>query len=108
MKSISVADAQSNIEALLQSAQKERIVITRAGKPSAVVVGIECYDAEDLQLATSPDFWKLIQQRRRGPEISLSELKSRLNLKERSRRSGKPRAGSQKKTTSRNSSRSGS
>jgi PHD/YefM family antitoxin component YafN of YafNO toxin-antitoxin module len=88
------------------TAQQERIVITRAGKPSAVVVGIESYDAEDLQLATSLEFWKMIQERRRGPEISLSQLKSRLGMKERSRRSGKARPSSPKKKTNRNSSRS--
>ena len=56
MKSISVADARSDFEAVLDSAQAERVVITRRGKPSAVVAGIEGYDEEDLALASSPAF----------------------------------------------------
>src|SRR5207248_9797529 len=57
---------------------RSRIVITRAGKPSAVLVGIESYDEEDLRLASSPEFWRLIEERRTGgTSVPLSELKDR-------------------------------
>ena len=36
------------------------------GKPAAVVLGLESYDAEDLATASSPEFWRMIRQRRRG------------------------------------------
>jgi prevent-host-death family protein len=78
MKSISAAEARQNLEAVLDSAQTERVVVVRGGKPSAVIVGIEDYDAEDLALAKSPRFWRLIESRRSGKEISLSDLKARL------------------------------
>jgi hypothetical protein len=59
------------------------IIVTRNGKPSAVIVGLESYDDEGLQLASSPQFWRMIQQRRgSGASISLSELKTRLKLDE--------------------------
>ena len=93
MKSISAADARSDFEAVLDSAQAERIVITRRGKPSAVVVGIEGYDEEDLALASSPAFWRMIEERRKGRSIPLAELKKRLHLKTRTgsrRRRAKP------------------
>jgi prevent-host-death family protein len=90
MKSISVTKAGSNMKAILDSAQKERIVITRAGRPSAVIVGIEAYDEEDLQLASSSGFWRMIEERRhRGSGITLAELKTRLRMKERLRGIGK-------------------
>jgi prevent-host-death family protein len=85
MKTISLAQARADLNAVLDSAQKERIVVLRAGKPSAVLVGIEGYDAEDLYLATSPDFWKLIQERRQGRLVPLSEVKARLEGRETSR-----------------------
>jgi prevent-host-death family protein len=90
MKSISVADARSDFEAVLDSAQAEGIVITRRGKPSAVVVRIECYDQEDLALASSPAFWRMIEERRRGRSIPLDELKKRLKLKVRNHMRKRP------------------
>jgi prevent-host-death family protein len=83
MKTISVSQARSDLERVLDAAQKERIVVTRAGKPSVVIVGIESYDAKDRALASSAEFWGMIEQRRRGRSISLRELKSRLEARER-------------------------
>jgi PHD/YefM family antitoxin component YafN of YafNO toxin-antitoxin module len=71
------------LEAVLDLAQAERVVITRRGKPSAVVVGIDGYDEEDLALASSPAFWRMIEERRMGRFISRAELKKRLNVKTR-------------------------
>jgi prevent-host-death family protein len=83
MKTISSHEAEVDINAVLDSAQSERIVVTRNGRPSAVIVGLESYDDEDLQLASSPEFWQLIQERRSGgSSIPLSELRSRLKLEE--------------------------
>jgi prevent-host-death family protein len=83
MKTISNLEAQTDIDAVLDSAQNERVVVTRNGRPSAVIVGLESYDDEDLTLASSPDFWRLISERRTsGSSISLAELKSRLKLDE--------------------------
>ena len=56
------------------------MVITRQGKPSAVVLGLESYDEEDLRLAISPEFWNMIQVRRQGRSIPLAEVKARLGL----------------------------
>ena len=80
MKSVSDQEAQANFEDLLASAQNERVLITRQGKPSAVVLGLESYDDEDLGLAVSPEFWKMIELRRQGRSIPLAELKARLGL----------------------------
>ena len=89
MKTVSVAKAQSDIEAVLDSAQNGSIVVTRAGRPSAVIVGVESYDAEDLALACSPSFWQLIESRRKGRSIPLSQVKRRLDAREQ-RESGRP------------------
>ncbi len=84
MKTISDLEAQSDFEGVLDSAQEERVVITRHGKPAAVVLGLESYDAEDLELAGSPDFWRMIDARRReGSAISLAEARDRLEARER-------------------------
>jgi antitoxin (DNA-binding transcriptional repressor) of toxin-antitoxin stability system len=51
----------------VRAAQQERVLVTEAGRPLAVVVGLENKDAEDGQLEASPDFWRMIEQRRRRP-----------------------------------------
>jgi prevent-host-death family protein len=78
MKTIPAKSLQTNLDAVLQSSQKEHILISRDGKPCAILVGVEDYDAEDLRLATSPEFWLMIRQRRNsGGSIPLAELESR-------------------------------
>jgi PHD/YefM family antitoxin component YafN of YafNO toxin-antitoxin module len=79
MKSITVSESDAELDRLVGDSQNERIVLLRNGKPSAVMIGIESYDAEDLELATSPEFWSLIESRRRGNVISLAEARSRLS-----------------------------
>jgi len=78
MKTIALSKADAKLNAVVGSAQKEHVVFTREGKPSAVLIGIESYDAEDRQLASSPEFWQLIQSRRTERTIPLEELKSKL------------------------------
>jgi prevent-host-death family protein len=74
-------ELQQNLDAVLTRAQRERIVISRRGKPCAVLVGIENYDAEDLELARSEDFWRMIDQRRSsGRSVPLVAVEARLGL----------------------------
>jgi prevent-host-death family protein len=76
-----MTDLRTEPNAVLDSAQTERVVISRGGKPCAVLVGIEAYDEEDLQRATSSDFWRMIGQRRaHGKETPLTEVEARLAL----------------------------
>ncbi len=46
MRNVAEKELQINLNAILTRAQSERIVISRGGKPCAVLVGIEDYDAE--------------------------------------------------------------
>ena len=82
MKTIPSRELQTNLDDVLNSSQKERIVISREGKPCAVLVGIQDYDKEDLQLAASPDFWLLIRQRRsEGRSVPLAEVEAQLKTR---------------------------
>ena len=64
MRSVPEKELQANLDSILTRAQSEYIVISRRGKPCAVLVGIEEYDSEDLELASSEDFWRMVRQRR--------------------------------------------
>lgn len=79
MKSVPAKELHDNLDSILTRAQSERIIISRRGKPCAVLVGIEDYDAEDLRTAGSEDFWRMIRERRAaGKSIPLAEVEARL------------------------------
>jgi len=81
MRSIPEEELHTNLDAILSSAQSERIVISRRGKPCAVLVGIEDCDAEDLRLASSEEFWRMIRQRRtHGKSFPLAEVEALLRI----------------------------
>jgi antitoxin (DNA-binding transcriptional repressor) of toxin-antitoxin stability system len=65
----------------VDGAQADRVIITRHGKPAAVLVGVEGDEWEDVLLQTDPTFWKLVRARRKQPTISLGQLKQRLGLR---------------------------
>src|SRR5271167_1565194 len=86
MRNVPEKELQLNLDSILTRAQSERIVISRRGKPCAVLVGIENYDSEDLRIASSVDFWRMIRQRRAdGKSFPLAEVEARLGVT-----SGKP------------------
>ena len=41
------------------------MLITRHGKPAALVIGVEGHDIEDVLLRQDLAFWKLVEERRR-------------------------------------------
>jgi prevent-host-death family protein len=81
MSSVPEDEVRQNLDSILTRAQRERIVISRRGKPCAVLVGIEEYDLEDLALASSEDFWHMIKQRRKsGKSVPLAEVEAQLGV----------------------------
>ena len=78
MKTVNARDLQKKIKQCVDVSQQDRVVITRRGKPAAVMVGVEGKDWEEVALQTSSTFWKLIEQRRNEPTISTKELRRRL------------------------------
>ena len=69
---------QTSLDACVDEAQHENVVITRQGKPVALVVGVAGLDAEQVELGSSPDFWKLITKRRRERTITRAQLEARI------------------------------
>jgi len=65
----------------VENAQSDRVVVTRPGKPVALVLGVEGMDLEQLQLGSSDKFWKLIRERRRQKTITRAKLGQLLSKK---------------------------
>ena len=78
MKEISFESFALDPGSFLHAAQAERLLVTQEGKPLAVLVGVENKDQEDWNLENSPDFWRMIEQRRNRPTLALRDLKASL------------------------------
>ena len=78
MKAVNARDLQKKIKQCVDMSQQEQVVITRRGKPAAVMVGVEGKEWEEVVLQTSATFWKLIEERRKQPTMSMKELRTRL------------------------------
>jgi prevent-host-death family protein len=76
MKVVRVGEA--NLEECVRDAQRERIVLTRRGKPVAVLISVKGLDLEQIDLGHSDEFWSLIRQRRTQKTMSRAELEKRL------------------------------
>jgi len=68
----------ASLDICIHDAQRERVVITRNGKPVALIVGVEGMDEEQLELGSSEPFWALITERRAQRTISRAELEQNI------------------------------
>jgi len=65
MKVMTLDQAQKSLGRCLDQARKEDILITRNGKPAALIRGISQNDLEDYLLENDPRFMKIVEKRRR-------------------------------------------
>ncbi len=77
MKTITVRDLQKKVRECVDAAQADRIVITRHGKPAAVLVGVAGTDWETVVLETNAGFWRLIEKRRKQPTVTMADMRRR-------------------------------
>ena len=76
MKTVDIQE--TNLDACVLDAQSDRVVVTRGGNPVAIVVGVEGLDAEQAELGTSDEFWKLMSTRRKEPTLDRTALEEKL------------------------------
>ena len=65
---------QATLDGCVRESQGERVLVTRDGRPVAMVVGLAGLDEDQLQLGASDKFWQLITTRRKQPTVSRAEL----------------------------------
>ena len=97
MKIVNLRDAKATLSSVVDEAQEERVLITRHGKPTALIIGVEGEDLEGLLTRSDPNFWRLIEERRasKRKRVSLEEMESR--SAKRTKRSVKKRAGKKRR-----------
>jgi len=69
MKSTTLREAKAQLSQCVDESQKESVLITRHGKPAALVIGLEGYDFEDVFYMTNRSFWRTIRSRRKQKSI---------------------------------------
>jgi hypothetical protein len=81
---MTVEDLAKNLEELVRKPPKEKLLLTKDGKPFAFVSDASIYDEEDIGYMTDPEFWKMISQRRRERGgIPLEQVMRRIERDER-------------------------
>ena len=96
MKVASITDVKAHFSAYLKWSQEGLVVVTRNGKPSAVILGITDEDEiERLSLAYSPKFNRILETARReirkGKGIPHDEFWAEMDDRARSGRLGMSR-----------------
>ncbi len=91
MRLMGLRAAKQDLSGAVKTAQREGIVITNHGRPSAVILGVEGYDLEDVVRMASREFWTMIQDRRKeeGRGHSSNAVRKLLGLKNKLRRTRK-------------------
>jgi prevent-host-death family protein len=90
MKVIGLREAKQSLSECIDKAQTERVLITKHGKPAAVVIGVAGQEMEDVLLQMDPKFWQMIESRRHhSSTISLGQVRRRYGLPPAKRRGKK-------------------
>jgi prevent-host-death family protein len=80
MKVINIRDLQKRLKEAVDAAQSEGVVVTRHGRPTAVLVGVQGLDWESVMRQMDPEFWQMIEERRhQGSSSPLEEVRKRLD-----------------------------
>jgi prevent-host-death family protein len=80
MRMASTREMKAKLSEYLKLAREEVVVITRHGKPAALLEPISEEDLEEILYETSDQFRRLIERRRESPGagVTLATLKRRL------------------------------
>jgi antitoxin (DNA-binding transcriptional repressor) of toxin-antitoxin stability system len=87
MKTIGIE--QTTFASCVKDAQKERVVVTRGGRPVAMIIGLEGLDEEQVELGSSDAFWKMITARRKQKTLTRAELDAAITERVRRRAKSK-------------------
>ncbi len=79
MKVVALGKAKNELSAYVDEAQRDRVLVTRHGRPAALIIGVEGEEFEDLMTRSDPEFWEMIEARRKASKtIPADEMRKRL------------------------------
>jgi prevent-host-death family protein len=78
MKVVALGRAKNELSAYVDEAQHDRVLVTRHGRPAAIIIGVQGEEFEDLMTRSDPEFWQMIETRRKAAKtISSKEMRRR-------------------------------
>jgi prevent-host-death family protein len=81
MKVVALREAKASLSGYIAKSQQDRVLITKHGRPAALVIGVEGEEMEDLLTMGNPRFWELVESRRRSRKtLDIDEVRRRLGL----------------------------
>ena len=81
MTLVSIEDFRANVDAYIASLTEGDVVLTRNGKPCAMLCATPAYSPDgDDEFDQSSEFWQMINERRREAAISWDEALKQLEL----------------------------
>src|SRR5207248_40826 len=81
MKVVALAEAKGSLSEYVDQAQHAGVLVTRHGKPAALIIGVKGEDFEDLMTKSDSDFWRTIESRRKASRtIPAGEMRKRLGI----------------------------
>ena len=80
MKVVALREAKQQLSGCVVRAQRERVLITKQGRPAALMIGVEGHDLEDVLLMQNPRFWRMLETRRAESSLSLDEARQQLGV----------------------------
>jgi prevent-host-death family protein len=80
MKVVALGKAKNSLSEYVNQAQHGWVLVTRHGKPAALIIGVEGEDFEDLMTRSDPQFWRMIESRRTESTIPAREMRKRLGI----------------------------
>ena len=81
MKTVNVRELQKHVRGCVKAAQRGRVVVTRHGIPTALIIGVEGTDWETLALQTNPSFWRMIEKRRSERTLPLEAMRKFVRIR---------------------------
>ena len=70
MKVMALREAKQKLSGCVVRAQRERVLITKQGRPAALMIGVEGHDLEDVLLMQNP---QVLEDDRGTSTVSLDE-----------------------------------
>ena len=87
MKVVALGRAKNEFSTYVEEAQHDRVLMTRHGRPAAIIIGVAGETIEDLMTRSDRELWEVIEARRKAAKtITAEEMRRRLGV------SRKPRA----------------
>ena len=81
MKVVALGTVKNGLSSYVDAAQNDRVLITRHGKPVALMIGVEGEEFEDLMTRSDPEFWRMIETRRKSSKtVTAEEMRRRLRV----------------------------